>query len=376
MNQRMYDELIDLITTNSSSGNETLFANKVISKMEALGFAVRQDNAGDTFGGTCGNVIAFKEGVLPGSILFSCHMDRVPNGLDIHPVEKDGILYSNHETILAADDVSGVSAIIEGIRQLLESGKEYPRIEIVFSVGEETGLFGAKALDYSQLQSKLCYVIDSPGRFGRVVNGAPGHYKLQAEVFGKPAHAGNEPEKGINAAKILCDIVSGLKQGRIDEITTSNFSVLSTGSKSTNVVCDYAMVQGEVRSRNAQRLQDYLDYFESFCKETVEKQGASVKVTKTCTFEPFLIDEDDISIRIAKKALSSLHTQINIETGGGGMDANIFNQNGITSIGIASGYSKNHTKDEQLVLSDCFQTAELIRALIETYSQMNKGGNF
>lgn len=37
--------------------------------------------------------------------------------------------------------------------------------------------------------------MDSPGTLGRLINGAPGLAKLQAEILGKAAHAGNEPEK-------------------------------------------------------------------------------------------------------------------------------------------------------------------------------------
>ena len=143
-NERMYQELIELLTTDSAAGKENAIADKLTAKMEALGFTVTRDNAGETFGGECGNVIAVREGELKGSLFLSSHMDRVPNGLGIKPVEKDGVLYSDGTTILAADDISGVCAILEGLRQVLAAGTPLPRIEVVFSVGEETGLFGAK----------------------------------------------------------------------------------------------------------------------------------------------------------------------------------------------------------------------------------------
>ena len=139
-NERMYNELIELLTTDSAAGKENAIADKLTEKMEALGFTVTRDNAGETFGGECGNVIAVREGELKGSLFLSSHMDRVPNGLGIKPVEKDGVLYSDGTTILAADDISGVCAILEGLRQVLAAGTPLPRIEVVFSVGEETGL--------------------------------------------------------------------------------------------------------------------------------------------------------------------------------------------------------------------------------------------
>ena len=231
-NERMYNEFLELVMTDSVSGQESAIAKKVIDKLKVLGFKVITDNAGETFGGTCGNVIGIREGELEGSLLLSSHMDRVSNGFGIKPVEKDGILYSDGSTILAADDVSGICAIFEGLRNVLKKNIPLPRLEVVFSVGEETGLYGAHALDIEKLESKKGYIFDSPGTVGRFLNGAPGCYKLMAQIHGQSAHAGNEPEAGIDAAKTMCDILSTLKQGRLDPISTSNFPILYTGNKS------------------------------------------------------------------------------------------------------------------------------------------------
>ena len=54
-NERMYNELIELLTTDSAAGKENAIADKLTEKMEALGFTVTRDNAGETFGGECGN---------------------------------------------------------------------------------------------------------------------------------------------------------------------------------------------------------------------------------------------------------------------------------------------------------------------------------
>ncbi len=90
---------------------------------------------------------------------------------------------------------------------------------------------------------------------------------MGAEIIGRPAHAGNEPEKGINAAKIMCDMISTLKQGRLDPVSTSNFPILSTGTRVPNVVCDFASFRGEARSRDSKTLLDYVAYFEEHCKK-------------------------------------------------------------------------------------------------------------
>ena len=149
-----------------------------------------------------------------------------------------------------------MAAILEGVRQAIESGKALPKLEILFTVGEEAGLYGAKAFDVSLLTSKTMYVLDSPGRIGRIVNGAPGRALLEAQVFGKAAHAGNEPEKGIDAAKIMAEMLATMETGRLDENTTSNFSHLwSKTCEAMNVVCDHAILSrrdvGAGREKNS-----------------------------------------------------------------------------------------------------------------------------
>ena len=334
-NQRMLDELTELMRIDVSSGQETEIAEHLVKKLEQMGFAITRDEAGATFGGVCGNILAVREGERDGVVCFCSHMDR------------------------------GVAAILEGVRQAIESGKALPKLEILFTVGEEAGLYGAKAFDVSLLTSKTMYVLDSPGRIGRIVNGAPGRALLEAQVFGKAAHAGNEPEKGIDAAKIMAEMLATMETGRLDENTTSNFSHLwSKTCEAMNVVCDHAILRGEMRSRSGEKLDRYEAYFQSHCREIAEKRGARVEFKRENTFLPFFIPEDSEMIQIVTESLKEMGIEPQINGGGGGMDGNIFNQKGITCVGIATGYFKNHSTEEYLHLDDFYHAGELVARII------------
>ena len=365
---QMYQELIELLTTDAASGKEAAVADKLVDKLRSLGLQVTRDCAGEGFGGECGNVIGVLEGQLDDALLLSAHMDRVPNGLGIRPVETDGILHSSGDTILAADDIAGVCAILDGLRRVIASGKPLPRIEVLFSVGEEIGLQGAKGTDLSAFRAKNGFVFDSPGRIGRFVNAAPGICHLNVEITGRSAHAGNEPEKGINAAKVMCDILSTLRQGRLDEQSTANFPILSTQTTARNVVCDSASFRGEARSRDAALLDAYLTYFEEHCRKTAQAAGAGIHITVQKNYPPFRIAPESRVLTTARAACEALGLPFRVEAGGGGMDANVFNGNGMSTVGVATGYSKDHTKEEQLVLEDFLRSGALCAALIEHYA--------
>lgn len=368
------EELINLMKIDAPSGDEGDVAAVLKKALTELGFTVSSDTAGEIFGGKCGNVMAYRDGELEGSILFCSHMDRVAGGIGIKPVVRDGFLYSDGTTILAADDLSGVCAILNGVRIALSSGRPLPRIEVCFTVAEELGLHGAKAIDFSLLKSKMGFAFDSPGNIGRVITAAPGMYKLYGEVTGKAAHAGNEPEKGIDAADAMCKMLATLKKGRLSPTATSNFPYITTNEPMLNAICPKAIFRGEARSRDPKELKEYVDYVVEHCQKISQECGTELEIKLEECFVPFALADDDALLTICRSAFSQMGIEGLFEVGGGGMDANVFNNCGIIMAGIATGYARNHTFSEQLNIDDFYKAgilaAELIYAYIRLQSEM------
>ncbi|MGL5624332.1 M28 family peptidase, partial [Cetobacterium sp.] len=227
-------EFMELVEIDVASKNERVIADVVTKKLKDIGCLVYEDNTGEKIGGNTGNLFAILEGTREGALLFSAHLDRVANGIGIKPKIVGSKIVSNG-TILSADDVSGIAAILDGLRKVVNSKKSHPRIEILLTVCEEKGVSGSKYVDYSQIKSKIAFVLDSPGRIGRVINAAPSKASLNFEVVGKSAHAGNFPEKGVNSLVTAAKVLSRIKDGRIDEITTANWASIESLSP-TNVV--------------------------------------------------------------------------------------------------------------------------------------------
>ena len=68
--------------------------------------------------------------------------------------------------------------------------------------------------------------------------------------------------------------------------------------------------------------------------------------------------------------LSELGVTPKVEKAGGGMDANWFNAGGIATVGVATGYLKNHTTDELLYLDDLLKSGEMVHRLILAYAEL------
>src|SRR5699024_3369176 len=127
-------------------------------------------------------------------IYFTSHMDTVVPGKGIKPSIQEGYIVSDRTTILGSDDKAGLAAILEMTRTLQENRLDHGDIQFVITVGEESGLAGAKALDASLLTAKFGYAIDSNGPVGDIVVAAPTQAKIFTVMKGKTAHAGLAPE--------------------------------------------------------------------------------------------------------------------------------------------------------------------------------------
>ena len=366
--EKILSDFLEMVTVDAISFDERKVADICLKKLEALGCVdIYEDKAGEKIGGNAGNIFARYPGTLPGSIMFSAHMDRMPKGFGIEPVIENGVVSTKGDTILAADDLGGIAAIFDGIRKLKESGQPHPTVEILLTICEEKGLLGSLHFDYSDVKSEIAYALDSPGHIGRIILAAPHSAKLQVEVFGKAAHAGSEPEKGKSAAVGAAKILATLHEGRLDHESTSNFPIFQSGHGATNAVCDYAIIKGEARSLDKQKLMEYITYFEKHCQETAEAFGVTAKTEWSLGSPGFKNDKDSASVRLAIEAFAQMGVTPQPEAGGGGMDANRYNYNGLQAVGLATGYFDNHTVNEHVFLDSFLRTGEMVMRIVMEY---------
>ena len=144
------------------------------------------------------------------ALLFSAHLDAVLPCVGIKPRVDDGVIRSDGTTVLSADDKAGVTAIIETLRCVKESGMPHGPIEIIFDVSEETGLLGANQVDLSTVTAQCAFVLDGE-ELDRIVYRAPSANRMNYEIDGVAAHAGMCPERGVSAIEVFAEAVSKMK---------------------------------------------------------------------------------------------------------------------------------------------------------------------
>jgi tripeptide aminopeptidase len=362
---RLVAEFLELVQIDSAPKDERKMADALLGKLQALGFDAQEDESGEKIGGNAGNVCAFLDGDpnLP-ALLFSAHMDRVSPGYGIKPIVEDGRIRSDGTTILAADDVAGICAILEGIRIIQEQNIPHGRIEVVFTVAEEGGLFGAKNLDTTPFKAQAGFFLDSTGPVGTIIVQAPAQKSLKVKIHGRSAHAGVAPEEGINAIVVAAKAISSMKLGRIDPETTANIGVIRGGA-ATNIVPDLVELEGEARSRNEASLEAQTAHMVEALQAACAEYGAEAEINVTHSYSAYHMKPEDYVVQLAVKASQGIGVEPIQQGTGGGSDANIINSRGIPSVVLGLGYENIHSTAESIPVAQLVKAAELVVSIIQ-----------
>jgi len=345
--ERLVNSFIKLVQIDSESGDEKKITEYLKKELASLGFKVIQDKIG--------NLIASNG---PEPLMALCaHVDTVKPGKGIKPiVTKDGEIKTNGDTILGADDKSGVASILEILHTLKENGKSID-LEIVFTVQEELGLIGSTALDFSLLKSKRAINLDAGPE--DILIGEPSIMHFDIEIIGKAAHSGIHPEQGINVVEIAVEAIKNLKWGRIDDETTSNLGQINAGI-AINIVPERATLLAEIRSRN-------LKTFDRYCKELVgefnkaaKKFGGKVAIKAIQRTRAYIVSENDPLVKSVAWAIQKNGITPEIKPTGGATDANNFNSHGIVAITTGSCGESCHSKRESIKVTGLTLGAQIV----------------
>ena len=273
------------------------------------------------------------------------------------------MFYSSGDTILGADDKGGMAPAIEALQALMESGEPHGDVYLLLSVAEEIGLKGAAALKINDLELDFGYVLDTGPPVGTYVTRTATHDKLEVVIHGRPAHAGKDPENGINAIQVAADAISRMTLGRIDPETTANIGIIEGGT-AVNVVCPQVRIRAEARSTNVEVLDKQIDHMVVEFERAAEAWGAKVEIHHDRHYSSYEIELDSTVVRVAERASKNLGLAPEARTTLGGSDANVYNAKNVPCIVLATGMEKIHTHEERISRKDLVLTAQYVLEIL------------
>ncbi len=353
MSERMIRQFMEMVQIDSESGNESRMMEYLTKELTSVGAKAELDHYG--------NLIA----TLPAkgcrdteAVLVSCHADTVMPGVGIEPVLHDGVIRSKGETILGADDKAGIAEVLETFR----TSDLHPPIEFVVTRQEEVGLLGVKNLDFGMLTARKGFLMDND-TLETIVIGGPSYFAIDVQIEGKSAHAGMEPEKGINAIFAASKAISALRLGRLDQDTTANVGVIK-GGLIRNGVPDRVEFLAECRSSNHAKAENLSEEMVAVIRREVESVGATAHIRSDNLCKAVSIEPDSWTVRTAQRALKSLGVEARPVFITGYTDASIFNNHGIEMAVVGIGAQNEHSKDECIAIADMILAQKALQEML------------
>jgi tripeptide aminopeptidase len=381
------DRLLRFLAVEGVTGREKAVGEAVARDLVEAGVprsAVRFDDAHERIPlpTQCGNLIVTLPGTRPGPrLLFSTHLDTVPLCAGARPVRQGGRIRPVGPTALGGDNRTGVACLLTLAATLRQRRLPHPPLTLLFTVREESGLWGARFVDPADLGGPAeGYNVDGSSP-AEVTIGAVGAERWEAEVVGRAAHAGVHPERGVSATAVtalaLADVVRGgwfgkvVRDGREGTSNVGSVAGHDDGSagEATNVVTDFVRVRGESRSHDsrfaAAITRAYRDAFREAAGQVRDDRGrgAKVRFSTRRDYHAFRLKPTAPVVRSAVAAAELAGLRPALRVTNGGLDANWLVRHGIPTVTFGAGQRNVHTQEEYVEVADFLAACRLALAL-------------
>ncbi len=378
-NGQALSRLMRFLAVEGVTGQEAAIGKEVVAALKEVGVparAIRFDEANKKIPvpTQTGNLIVD----LPGRgrlgnhprLLFMAHLDTVPLCAGAKPKVHGRKVVNTVKTALGGDNRTACGVLVTLAAELAKQKLDHPPLTLLFTVREESGLWGARFVDPKDLGNPVMG-FNYDGRVaGYVTVGAVGADRWEVEIFGRAAHAGGAPERGISSTLILAEALSEVRRGgwfgkvvHGDKVGTSNVGPVSGANggqagDAPNVVTDYVKVKGESRSHDSKFHKEITAAYKAAFEKAaagvtnVQGQAGKVKFSYNTNYHPFRLKE---SLPVVQRSIAAVKAQgisPEIRVANGGLDANWLVRHKIPTVTFGAGQNEPHTVDEWIDLKE------------------------
>mmetsp|Transcript_8701 Transcript_8701/g.28653 ORF Transcript_8701/g.28653 Transcript_8701/m.28653 type:complete len:469 (+) Transcript_8701:8-1414(+) len=284
----------------------------------------------------------------------------------------DTVVTASADTLLGADDKSGVAVAVTALARLLSPTVrpiKHGKVTFVFNVDEEVGLLGAAALDVGALGAHVAYTLDGeePGSVGYESWAAE---RAEIEVTGLSFHPGFSKGKTVNAVLLLSRIIAALPREGVSPETTE-------GREGFIQVME---VSGSVGSARAMLiLRDFEEDGLAALKRRVEGLctgfGASEpRATVSVTFrreysnQRVAFEHDFRPVALARAAVAAVGLEPKSPPFRGGTDGSVLSLRGLPTPNLFAGWHNAHGPSEFASLDEMALSTEVVLRLLRAWA--------
>jgi glutamate carboxypeptidase len=242
-------------------------------------------------------------------------------------------------------------------------GQDLDRVALIATTDEETGSATSRKLIEEVSKKAKAVLVMEASLDGKLKIGRKGTSMYQITIHGRAAHAGLEPEKGINATVEISKIVSKLIALENKELGTSVVPTVMTSGSTTNTVPALASLDVDSRSFTMAEMKRVEQAIRAL---KPENKDARIEITGGINRPPMETSSSSELYELAEKvAVKLAMSPLGSASVGGASDGNFAAIHTKVLDGLGSLGGGAHANNEHILVSHLEPRSNLIAALIK-----------
>lgn len=376
--------------THPSTEKQKDLSKILVDELKQMGIA---DAEMDEYGYVYATILSNSEKDVP-VICFCSHLDTAPDcsGTNVKPIlhkNYDGedivlpddksqvlsavvypylktqingdIITASGNTLLGADDKSGVAAVMQAAEYLMAHPEiKHGEIKILFTPDEEIGE-GTARIDMKKLGAEFGYTLDG-GEAGSLEDETFSADGATVIINGVISHPGYAKNKLVNALKVGAEILHALP--------TSEWAPEATEKKEGFVhpvrfegIAERATLEFILRDFDDEKLKQHGERLKKIAEDVVNHyKGASVEISIREQYRNMkkILDKNPEVVQYAAEAITRAGLEVTTESIRGGTDGSRLSYMGLPCPNLFTGMQGIHSKLEWIGVNDMAKAAETI----------------
>lgn len=278
------------------------------------------------------------------------------------------LITTDGNTLLGADDKSGVSEILYVVEKIIKSGMPHGPISVAFTPDEECGT-SADNFDLEAFGAELAYTVDG-GTEGEVVYECFNAASASFEVNGFNIHPGEAKGRMINASLVAMEINSLLPNAETPRDTEGYEGFFHLEEMSGNV--EKAKLDYIVRDHSAEKFEarkDTLRHIEKFINEKYGEGTAVLTLRDSYRNMKEVVENRFEVVEVANRAIEKCGLTPRHNPIRGGTDGARLSFMGLPTPNLGTGGYAFHGPYEHITVEGMEKSAEVIENIIKAWAE-------
>ncbi len=280
------------------------------------------------------------------------------------------IITASGNTLLGADDKSGVAIIMQAATYLVQHPEIlHGEIRIVFTPDEEVGKGTAK-IDMKKLGAQFGYTLDG-GEAGSLEDETFSADGAAITIHGVISHPGYAKNKLVNAMKIAGAILDALPKLEWSPETTDKKEGF-VHPVALNGISEKTVINFIIRDFDSEKLLEHHDRLKKIAESVVAKfPGASMEYKKHEQYRNMkeVLDQYPQVVSNAAEAIKRAGLPVNTESIRGGTDGSRLSFMGLPCPNLFTGMQNIHSKLEWIGVKDMMLATESVIHLCQVWEE-------